>query len=144
MTEHKHASAAPASLPSSETPKLASLSEPNSAAATDPERSHAETPKVEAVLPNEPTSIIRPRAKLSSNGNGNGHTNGTGNGHTNGTGNGHAAEVSQRLLQLHIPAADYDTTIRLMQSVRGVLEACLAGEQGDQIIICLLYTSRCV
>ncbi len=126
-------------------PAIAALEE-REVAASVPVMPTFELPKAEPVLPSEPTSIIRPRARSVSNGNGhtNGNGNGNGNGHTNGNGGAYTQEAPKRMLQLHIPAGDYETTIRLMQSVRGVIEGCLAGEQGDQIIIHLPSTAGMV
>lgn len=79
-----------------------------------------------------PTSIIRPRAKAApSNGNGNGNGHSTGNGPSNGNGSPH----NPRQLLLHIPALnDYDESVRLMQSVRQLLEQAMTKE-GDHVLI---------
>ncbi len=83
----------------------------------------------------EPASIIRPRAKTNGNG-----TNGS-NGHTPPNGNEplqgvNGTPAAQRRLLLHMPTLnDYDQSIRIMQSVRGLLEQSIAHDQGDQVLI---------
>jgi hypothetical protein len=94
--------------------------------------------------PPEALSIIRPRSKIAAT---NGHANGNGsNGHANGNGyaNGHAETVAQRSLLLQLPECEYEHGVQIMQEVRGLLEQCLAGENGDQVIIRLPRSSGTV
>ncbi len=104
-----------------------------SPARSEPEREarmESEQVKREAP-PAEPVTVIKPRAKAGTNGNG--HTNGNGNGHTNGNS---SPPVTRRSLRLDLPRLhDHDANVQLMQSVHEVLEGSKSGEDGDQVII---------
>jgi DNA polymerase III subunit alpha len=78
--------------------------------------------------PEQPISIIRPRAKVGANGNGNGN----GHGNDNGNGNG-AAHGPAHALRLYFPRTpDFDADVRLMELVDRVLRQ---SEGASEVII---------
>ena len=52
--------------------------------------------------------------------------------------------MAQRSLLLQLPECEYEHGVQIMQEVRGLLEQCLAGENGDQVIIRLPRSSGMV